>query len=96
MTDYPECEKMQAVKEESQKLGFFLETLQNKYTLCEWRDGYKDYFGEEGSDDYLWVPEGYYPIHRSIQSILADYFEIDLQKVAEEQAQILKEIREKG
>ena len=92
MIDYPECEKMQQVKEKSQELGFFLEWLTNRYDLCKWQDGRKDYFGDN-SDDYVYSPEGYYPDRKSIQDILADYFDIDLNKVAEEQAQILKEIR---
>lgn len=91
---YPECEKMQSVKEKSQELGFFLEWLTRKYELCEWQEERKDFFGDN-EEDYVWSPEGFYPIRKNIQSLLAEYFNIDLNKVAEEQAQILEELRKK-
>lgn len=92
MDEYPECEKMQSVKEKSQELGFFLEWLKSRYELCEWKDETKEFFGDN-DNDYVWSPEGYYPARVNIQDILADYFNIDLNKVAEEQSQILDELR---
>ena len=87
---YPEGEKLHAVSEELQKLGFFLEWLQQRYTLC------KFYIQDDLTDEEReWdVPEGYYPDRKSIQTILADYFEIDMKKVEEERKQILKELRD--
>jgi len=96
MTEYPECEKMQKVKEKSQELGFFLEWLQNKYTLCEYQNQVThEYKDEDGNDWDTYTPESYFPSRDSINNILANYFNIDLNKVAEEQAQILKELRSK-
>lgn len=94
MTTYPELEKLQAVKEKSQEIGFFLEMLLGKYTLCEFKNEetwYDQEFDEEFSN-----PEGYYPIRRSIQDLLAEYFEIDMDKVEAERRQILKELAEQA
>ncbi len=92
MSDYPECEKLQAVSEKSQELGFFLEWLKNKYTLCEFVEEHKEFFGDN-KEDYVWINEGYYQSRDSIENILAEYFDIDMNKVDEERAQILEDIR---
>jgi len=47
------------------------------YTLCEFH---------QGEDEYL-------PPHKSIEEILAEYFEIDLNKIEQEKRQMLEEIR---
>lgn len=80
--EYPECEKLAQVSEKSQELGYFLEWLMQRCVLAEW-----DESEEGGTDDIL------YPIHKSIEQILAEYFHIDMDKVNEERAQILKELR---
>ncbi len=88
---YPECEKLHAVHEESQKLGYFLEWLTGEYgvTLCKWHDSE---YSPEFDEDF---PEGFYPTYDRIQEILAKYFDIDMNKVDEERAQILEELRSK-
>ncbi len=95
MDKYPECEKLQSVSEESQRIGFFLEWLKNQYSLCVWQEGRKDYFGDD-PEDYIYSPEGYYPDRKSIEAILAEYFQIDMDKVNEEREQILRDIREEN
>lgn len=78
---YPECEKLHAVSEKSQELGFFLDWLtSNGIVLAKWHDDI----------DQL------YPAHETIQNILARYFDIDMNKVDEERAQILEELRSKN
>ena len=81
---FPECEKLHAVSAESQKLGEFLAWLQDEqgYTLCKFYE--QNAYGED---------EGYFPDRKSIQSLLAEYFEIDMDKVDEERRQMLKELR---
>ena len=81
---YPECEKLASAHEESQVLGEFLEWLKRKYYICN--------FVEESDE----VEEAcFYPTHHSIEKLLAEYFNIDLDKVEEERRQILDEIRNK-
>lgn len=88
---YPECEKLHAVHEESQKLGYFLDWLTGEYrvTLCKWHEAEYD---RELDIEY---PEGFYPTYEKIQDILAKYFGIDMNKVDEERVQILEELRSK-
>jgi len=84
---YHECEKLYAVNDESQKLGEFLDWLKRKYYLCEF---FEDYIPEL---DENYSPAGYYPIRKSINQILAEYFKIDLGKIEKERRQILDELR---
>lgn len=92
---YPECQKLHDVSEESQKIGFFLEWLFQKYTLCKWEDSLREeVINDDGEKDHFFISEGYYPVRKSIQTLLAEYFEIDMNKVDEERAEILKSLRE--
>lgn len=105
MSDYPENEKMSAVKDESQAIGEFVEF--GGYTLCKWREpgnnGLPQYVWNTGRekdrpptwDDYLANRAFENPDYESwggafeavgepIQSVLARYFEIDLDKIEAE------------
>ena len=66
----PECDKLLAIKDKSQTIGFFL----------DWLKGQGAYYFDE----------------TSIEKILANYFNIDLEKVNEEQTAVLEYIRSKG
>ncbi len=74
---YPEHEKLAAVADESQAIGAFLDSDQHPYVLSEWVtiEGY--------SEPRLM------PVQKSIQQILAEYFDIDLQKIEAEKRQML-------
>ena len=76
MPDYPEHDKLHAIKDKSQLIGEFLEWLQGKYTIAEY----------EG--DLLW------PVHVSIETLLADYFNIDLNALEREKEDILEAHRQ--
>ena len=102
----PECEKMAAVRDDSQKLGDFLEWLGSKdYRICAWQEGISDAdrivdafatLQGRGNPDIDNEPErGWTPINKDIEKILADYFSIDLKKVEEERRALLEEIRRK-
>ena len=86
MAKYPELEKLQSVKEESQKIGEFLEWLRGRYVFANWV-GNKD----EDTNDYML--EILLPDRKSIESILADYFGIDLVKVEKERIKILEKLQ---
>lgn len=78
MSDYPEHDKLVAVKDESQAVGEFLTTC--GYALCEW---------VEAEDE----PNGYYPVAMSIERILAKHYGIDLGKIEKEKRQMLEALR---
>ena len=80
---YPECEKMVAVKDKSQAIGEFLDWLkeEKKFAISAFHDGGDYSFGE------------WRPIRTSTEQLLAEFFNIDLDKVEEEKRQMLKELR---
>jgi len=70
----PECEKMSACREDSQKLGEFIEWLRDTWEPkeTELRGG---------------IELGLYDIN--IEKVLAEYFEIDLDKVEDERRELI-------
>lgn len=80
MNDFPEHEKIDKVKDKSQAIGAFLEWL--SYT--------KGYFIAEGDSD------GLHHTGISIQQILAEYFEIDLNLIEREKRKMLEILRERN
>lgn len=86
MTDYPELEKIQAVREESQKIGEFLEWLSGEgLQIAE----YAEDEDEDGDDPRLTLH------YESRESLLAKFFGIDLQKAEQERRAILEELQKK-
>lgn len=80
-----EIKKMLAVKDQSQAVGEFLEWLSSKgYVLGEWVTRHKDTSSEWTEMVMLVKP---------INEILAEYFEIDLNKIEAERQALLDEIR---
>lgn len=79
---YPEHEKLEKVKAESQRIGEFLEAT--PYTLCEWHDGALN--GGEGDS-------GFMPVRGSINDLLAKHFGIDLEVLEAEKRQMLDELQ---
>lgn len=76
----PECDKLLAVSADSQKIGAFLEWLEQEreLTICD-----LDYRREDR----------YYPAYIPINKLLAEYFKIDLNKVEQERSALLDGIR---
>jgi len=79
----PECEKLHAVKDKSQAIGEFLDWLKNE----------KHYFIAERVVDFIHEDSDLMPVWTSIEELLAEYFEIDLNKVEQEKRQLLNHIR---
>jgi hypothetical protein len=81
--NYPETkelDKMLAVKDESQSIGNFIDWLHNEgYGICEY---------EEARDMGEW-----FQTHRTIEQLLADYFDIDLDKIEKERTAVLEFVR---
>lgn len=80
-TRYPECEKMAAVKDQSQVIGEFLEWAEatQEFELCIY-SGY--------SKEYI-------PVGITKERLLARFFDINLDKVEKEKRQMLDELRRK-
>ena len=78
-----ECQRMAKVAPDSQKIGEFLDWLQEQgVALCTYTPGtYSE------SDDGWWLD------HVSIERRLAKYFDIDLNKVEDERRALLEHIR---
>ena len=86
-----EIEKIAAVQDKSNLLSSFIDWLGEKgYTICKWQNTIT-HSNEIG--DY--TPEGYYPKQQSHEWLLADYFEIDLQKAEAERVAFLENIRKR-
>jgi hypothetical protein len=73
MSNYPECDKLSSVSVESQIIGEFLD-------WCNMQGVHLATYYEE---------RGLVADHRSITQILADYYDIDLDKVEEEKRKLL-------
>ena len=83
MNEYPEHEKLQLVADKSQTIAEFLDfglKSQGLY-LCKSIEN-------ENNFEEIFIPE-----KRSIEHILATYFEIDLVKLEEEKRAMLKEYK---
>lgn len=76
--NYPEHEKLEAVKDEAQIIGDFLSAT--KYTLCELVEGK--------------VETHYLPVVGKVEEAIADYFNIDMQRLEAEKQAMLDEIRQ--
>ena len=103
---YPEHEKLQKVKDQSQTIGAFLEWLnEREMHLCKY---YKErgglfinsktgkpthMFDNNAIDNPDHLSEGYYPEMVTIENLLSEYFEIDLNILEQEKRQMLDNLR---
>lgn len=78
MSEYPEHDKLNAVKDQSQAIGEFLDWLRDEKGIMLAR------FGEGGD---------LYPYPRSTQDMLAEFFDIDLAEIEKEKRDMLEKIR---
>jgi hypothetical protein len=87
MSEYPEHDKVEALDGHNQTAGEFLDWLVSDkgYSLCLWQE-------REETEDYS-EPSGYSPIHKSIDSLLSEFFDIDPKVLAVEKDKMLEEFR---
>jgi len=77
---YPEHTRLHAIKDDSQKIGAFLDWLEAQeeaIRLCRWNDQRAEYER----------------IYEGVETILSRYFEIDLNKIETERRAMLEEQR---
>lgn len=85
--EYPESSKLLAVQEESQRLGAFLDWLQERFILCQAHHHSEQCYADPEDSDrrQCGCREGeFVPARVSIEGVLALYFGVDLKKVEEE------------
>ena len=95
MTDYPEHEKLKAIKDKSQEIGSFIEWLQvsRQIIFARYEDveyTVDDLFSDKGNKVKI---NELVPFHIPIEQTLAEYFGINLKKLEEEKRQMLDDIR---
>ncbi len=95
MPDYPEHDKVHAVKDRSQACGEFLDWLGSKgIFLCKAHEHSEGCYDED--DDRQRYPgcglksEEMFPHGTSVTKLLAEFFEIDLNKLEEEKMAMLE------
>ncbi len=87
----PELDKMVKVREQSQAVGEFLDWLlyEKNVTLCEMHQHSKGCENSDGEVECELREDEYIPFSFQIQELLAEYFDIDLEKVDKERRKIL-------
>ena len=98
---YPECDKLAAVSERSQAIGEFLEWLESSAVGPDKRPVFLAYYplithSNDGTtlkkrDQYVSVRPAC--LNASIERLLAQFFEIDMDKVERERRKILEDLR---
>lgn len=86
-TNYPEHQKLQAIKDKSQAIGEFLDWLTSvkNYRIAKWIK-----YNEEDPESDSTLQPACYPIER----LLAEYFGINQNKLEQEKRAMLDTIRE--
>ena len=75
-TQYPQLAKMDAVREESQAIGEFIEWLnENGMAICTHENGLRG--------------ESFFLVMESVESLLARHFDVDLNAVERERRAVL-------
>lgn len=86
MQIYPECDKARKIAHFSQKIGEFLDWLEIDKRICLMEDR-----GPGDEDGFR-----YYHTLYSKERLLAEFFDIDLDKWEEEKRAILKKLQSNG
>ena len=81
--EFPEHEKLQKVKDQSQAVGSFIEWLSDEKNFI-----IAQYLESDGYDR-----AGFRPVNVPVNSLLAEYFEIDQKKLEEEKREMLSILR---
>jgi len=88
---FPECDKMNAVREKSQVIGEFIEWLQSGEASEKEEPIVLAYYPTQRTSNE--VDAHLHPCSYTIETLLAKYFDIDLDKVEKEKRLILEKLR---
>lgn len=88
-----ECEKLIRVASDSQKIGAFIDWMRERGWEFARMHSHNDCERENGYFTCGYCKDEFEPDRRSINTILAEYFEIDIDKVEAERRAILEAIR---
>jgi hypothetical protein len=94
--NYPEHEKLQKVRDKSHAVGEFIEWLRDQdIALCIAHEHTEDCENENGYPRYTCGlrKDEYMPIHKSIETLLAEFFGIDAKILSAEKEDMLEELR---
>jgi hypothetical protein len=89
----PECDKLSAVKDKSQSIGEFLDWLKARGVYLANRHEHTDDCKHNGFYMCDFVNGELQPYFYNIEALLAEYFEIDLNKIEDEKLAILESYR---
>jgi len=92
-TKYPECEKLNGVSAFSQKIGEFLDWLEQELSCSICTAHSIDDMDEDDPTDYGDLEEVYLPVLSRKEKLLAKFFNIDLNKIEKERRQMLGELQ---
>lgn len=94
MSETSELDKMSKVKNQSQKVGEFVDWLQceKKIVFCKWHEEKGSLFDSDDNCEPFY-PGGYYPEFLQVEKTLAEFFGIDLDKIEKEKLKILEQLR---
>lgn len=92
---YPEHEKLHKVKDESQAIGEFLDrfTYRGQGVVLASYHTHGEHCTEKGRKVCGFRQDELYPILGNINSLLAEHFGIDLNKLDDEKRAMLEELR---
>lgn len=91
MTDYPECEKLSAVRDKSDLLSSFLDFMRDEgITLAKWSENGID---EDRAGPFLYSVCGG---DNEKNELLAKFFGIDMKKVEAERRALLTSLQKEG
>jgi hypothetical protein len=94
-TEYPEHEKLRAVREKSQAIGEFLDWLgeEKGLSLVVQHEHDGNCRGEDGRNGCGYRKGDYAPSFASTRALLAEFFEIDEERLEREKRAMLAELR---
>lgn len=99
ITETPELDKIDAVKEQSQAIGEFIDWIRDEkgwdiarlLVKRNWND-----FDEDDPEGDELSDRGSLSVNISIEKMLAEFFKIDLQKAEQERRALLDNLRERS
>ena len=89
---YPEHEKLSAIQYKSQTIGEFLDWLRGEKAIVLCRRQESTIVRVE--DGWEGDPAGYYPAGTTTQALLAEYFDVDQDRLEQEKRAMLAKLRE--